>query len=315
MTAHFPLAFTYLKKHEKELRDREKGKMDIDGLWWGYNYPKNLDKQDQPKLVVAQTVPNLRIAYDDKGEFYCNNVRVNGILPNTPEDGWYLLGVLNASPADFIFRRIAKPKEGGWFEANKQFIAPLSIPGAVDADKAEVARQARELQRLHTLRRDLIASFDKRLGSDQGVIDRRKPTWICADAGKWSEKVAAWDALLRPGVQIVVENTIDELRLKIDSVSALELFDEPETPFIAAQWRQALRDVQVTESFNGKKLAELLLKLRKSDHAELKNRLVEINSEIERTDTAIAQAETSMNNIVYRLYDLSEEEKRMVEAG
>jgi hypothetical protein len=109
--------------------------------------------------------------------------------------------------------------------------------------------------------------------------------------------------------------TKDELRLKIDGALALELFDEPETPFIAAQWREALRDVQVTESFKAKKLVELLLRLRKSDHAELKNRLVETDGEIERTEAAITQAETSMNNIVYRLYGLSGEEKRMVDAG
>jgi hypothetical protein len=107
----------------------------------------------------------------------------------------------------------------------------------------------------------------------------------------------------------------DELRLKIDGALALELFDEPETPFIAAQWREALRDVQVTESFKAKKLVELLLRLRKSDHAELKNRLVGTDGEIERTEAAITQAETSMNNIVYRLYGLSGEEKRMVDAG
>jgi hypothetical protein len=109
--------------------------------------------------------------------------------------------------------------------------------------------------------------------------------------------------------------TKDELRLKIDGALALELFDEPETPFIAAQWREALRDVQVTESFKAKKLVELLLRLRKSDHAEMKNRLVETDGEIERTEAAITQAETSMNNIVYRLYGLSGEEKRMVDAG
>ena len=314
MSANFPLAFTYLKQHEIELRTRESGKFD-DELWYRFGRNQNIGIQDQPKLVVAQTVPNLRVAYDEKGEFYCNNVRVNGILPNTPEYGWYLLGILNAIPADFIFRRIAKPKDGGWFEANKQFIAPLPIPEASGEDKAEVTRQARELQRLHTLRRDLIAKFGSRIGGDQTVIDRRKPTWLCADAGKFAEKIAAWDTLLRPGVKLAVENRADELRLKIDGVLALELFDEPETPFIAAQWRQALRGVQVTEGFKARKLAELLLKLRKSDHADLKNRLVETDGEIERTEAAIAQAETSMNSIVYRLYGLSEEDKRMVEAG
>ncbi|OPY17370.1 MAG: Type IIS restriction enzyme Eco57I [Syntrophus sp. PtaB.Bin075] len=315
LSNRFPLALAYLKQHEQALRNRERGRMNIDDGWWAYNYPKNLDKQEHTKLLVAQTVPNLRVSYDSEGTFYCNNVRVNGILPNTPEGGWFLLGILNARPADFIFRRIAKPKEGGWFEANKQFIAPLPIPEASDEDRAEVARQARELQRLHTLRRDLIAGFGKRVNGDQTVVDRRRSTWLCADADRWKEKLAAWDALLRPGVELAVENTDDELLLKIGGETVLELFDVPETPFIAAQWRQALRDVSVTAGFNAGKLSYLLLKLRKSDSPELKKRLIDIDDEIKRTEAAIIQTEKVMNSTVYRLYDMTREEIRMVEAG
>ena len=56
---------------------------------------------------------------------YLNNVRVNGILTSGATDQMYLLGVLNGPVGDFVFRRIGKPKQGGWYEANKQFIAPL----------------------------------------------------------------------------------------------------------------------------------------------------------------------------------------------
>ena len=69
----------------------------------------------------------MRVCADMIGDKYLNNVRVNGIF--TPiEDGLsYLLGVLNGAVADFVFRRIGKPKQGGWYEANKQFIAPLPL--------------------------------------------------------------------------------------------------------------------------------------------------------------------------------------------
>ena len=310
-----PNALIYLKGHEQELRNREKGKMNIDGGWWAYNYPKNLDKQDFPKLMVAQLVPNLRVTFDDKGAFYCNNVRVNGILPNSVDDGWFLLGILNARPADFIFRRIAKPKDGGWFEANKQFIAPLPIPEATDVDKAEVTRQSKALQRLHTLRRDLIAKFTKRQSSDQTEVDKRKEVWLCADAAVRAEKYATWDVLLRSGAQFIVEHTDDELRLKIDGITALELFDVPETPFVAAQWRQALRNVNVTESFSAKKLVNLLLNLRKSSQSEIKDRLIQLDAEIQQIETTIESAETAMNDLVCRLYGLSDEDRKIIEAG
>lgn len=123
-----PKAWEYLKRNEPDLRRRE-AKMDHDG-WYGFVYPKNLDKQELPKIGVPQTVDRLQAFIDPKGKLYFNNVRVNGILPR--EDGafslWYLLALLNSAALDYCFRLTAKPKDREYFEANKQFIAPLPIP-------------------------------------------------------------------------------------------------------------------------------------------------------------------------------------------
>ena len=128
MAAVFPQAWRYLTSWEIKLRQRESGKMDHDDQWWAYNYPKNLDKQEIEKLIVAQTVPSLRMCNDSTSQLYLNNVRVNGIVPARDVSAWFLLGVLNGKVCDYVFRRTAKPKDGGWFEANRQFIAPLPIP-------------------------------------------------------------------------------------------------------------------------------------------------------------------------------------------
>ena len=79
--------------------------MDRDHDWWGYVYPKNLDKHSRQKLIVAQTVPQMRVCADFDGSKYLNNVRVNGILNAAGCDMAFLLGVLNGAVADFVFRR------------------------------------------------------------------------------------------------------------------------------------------------------------------------------------------------------------------
>jgi len=61
------------------------------------------------------------------------------------------------------------------------------------------------------------------------------------------------DALLQPGVTLTIENTGDELALRINDREILRLYDRPETPFIAAQWRHTLRDANVTEAYDGKR--------------------------------------------------------------
>ena len=345
MAAKFPHAWKYLKAHETALRKREKGKMDQDNKWWAYNYPKNLDKQELPKLCVAQTVPNLRLFYDHSGNYYFNNVRVNGILPYSIPDGWFLLGVMDAPVADFVFKRIAKPKEGGYYEANKQFIAPLPIPRATEEEKSEVAELAKRLQQLHTQRRDLVLKCNKRLNSTQTQPDKRSDTWLWADVGTvaswkkspeapkglkgaeltaWAKDMAAarrqvyyeeWDARLHPSVSITVKNSDDELQLKIGDVVVLELFDEPDTFFIAAQWRLVTRDLNITEKFKAKKLVSKLLALLKTDHPALKERIITLDAEITDLDKRIAVAEREMNDMVYSLYGLTDEEISVVESG
>jgi hypothetical protein len=66
------------------------------------------------------------------------------------------------------------------YEANKQFIAPLPIPDASPEQRMEVGTRARELQELHTLRRDTIAKLDQRLHSAQTapVSPAPKEVWL-----------------------------------------------------------------------------------------------------------------------------------------
>ncbi|MBE0418020.1 MAG: Eco57I restriction-modification methylase domain-containing protein, partial [Coriobacteriia bacterium] len=113
MRTRFPKARAYLKKYEAELRDRERGAFD-DEAWYRFGRHQNIDKQELPKLGVAQTVPGMRVFADPKGEFYFNNVRVNGIIPAEEGDLFFLLGVLNSRVTDFVFQRTAKPKGGGY---------------------------------------------------------------------------------------------------------------------------------------------------------------------------------------------------------
>ena len=342
MLKKFPRAWAYLKTHEPALRARESGKFD-DEKWYRFGRSQNIDKQELPKVCVAQTVPHLRMFYDEAGDFFINNVRVNGILPPRREDGWFLLGILNASVADFVFQRIAKPKGGGYYEANKQFIEPLPIPNASEDEKDDVEELAKTLQELHTDRRDLVNQFQRRLNSAQMSDDKRKKTWLWADIGTTTEwkksdeapddlsgrELTSWakemvadrlsahyeelDARLHPGAVISVENTEHVVQLKIDDREVLKVFDEPDTALVAAQWRHIVRDINFTEQFTAKKLVRELLKLRKTDHEGLRDRLVALDAEIEELDAKIADAEDEMNAYVCNLYDLTEEEIQLVE--
>ena len=173
MAAHFPKAWAYLRSFQSELQAREVSAFN-DAQWYRFGRNQNLDKQERPKLLVAQTVPSMRVSIDSGGEFYANNVRVNGILP--AEDAWFVAGVLNAPATDLLFKWTGKPKDNDYYEANRQFIAPLPIPHASEADRAAVSQVAEALQRAYTERARLRLGLQQRLGT---LARSKKPSGCC----------------------------------------------------------------------------------------------------------------------------------------
>jgi hypothetical protein len=284
----YPHAWAYLRAHERVLRARERGKMDRDDRWWGYNYPKNLAKQGRAKLVVAQTVPALRVAYDERGEFCLDNVRVNGVFTADSDDAWFLLGVLNGPIADRLFRATAKPKAGGYYEANRQFIAPLPIPPADSASKREVGARARALQQLHTRRGAGIVELDR----------------LLAGCGR-GRALELGGVELGPGAVVEV-CAGPSLRVAGEVVAVAELGPGESAIATLACWRQAVR------SRAGRRLVRALRALPgpgvgpgvggcEAEIGEADAALVEL-------EATIATAEGEIAALLERLYGLGEGE-------
>jgi hypothetical protein len=296
-------------------------------------------------LLVAGTAPELRVSADFNGAVVQDDRRVFAISVTDQTHLGFLFALLNSPVCGYVFKRIARPKSGGFFDIEKQFIAPLPIPDATPEERLDVGNRARELQDLHTRRRDTIAKLDQRLTCTQTspVSPAPKEDWLWSGIGSlasWKQspeapvglpnrELTAWakqrhaeaiqqrhdalDTLLQPGATLAVTNTGDELALHIGGREALRLYDRPDTPFIATQWRHALRDLNVTESFDAKRLLKLLLTLRTTTEPTLRDRILALDSEITTLDQTIATKEAELNGIIYQLYGLTTLEIGMVE--
>ena len=341
MEQQFPLAWGYLRSHERDLRARESNKMDDDENWWGYNYPKNLGKQDCNKLIVAQTVPGMRVCMDTVGDKYLNNVRVNGILAGPQTSLNFLLGTLNGQIADWVFRRIAKPKDNQYFEANKQFIEPLPIPRLPVGERTEIGDAALALQNLHTRRRNTLTSLAHRLAntpSRSRRLDFIFPAILSADqrtedAPRNAENTRAWaknqyeldieaefirlEESLNPDVDLQAEYSEGELRLLADQVPLIEgiFLDDDEGPFVAAQWNAAVADYSLPSRTPGKTLVGKLRKLIVTENAALRRQVVDLSSEAASLKRQIDIAEAAMEESLAAAYGLTDEERRLVAQG
>jgi hypothetical protein len=349
LLANYPKAWKYLQSRESELRAREYGKMDRDDRWWGYNYPKNLEKMSWPKLGIAQTVQRMEVFFDHRGECYFNNVRVGGISVPQKQDMWFLLGILNADVVNFVFKRISKAKDNDYYEANKQFISPLPIPNPENSDKQLVAEKAEKLQGQYTSHRDELQKLTNRMRASQLSDDTKNPQWIWSDLSvdwkvlkttedarstglkgasltKWakeeyesqiSNKLENLAVRLNPKLKLSIINNDGELGIFADGALAFDniYVDEGEAEFIVAQWKYIIRTTNITPSLTAKKLLEQLLKLQKTDNESLKKQIITITEKLDQIEADIAKGEEEMNSLIYHLYNLSDAEIKQVKYG
>ena len=303
-----PKTHQLLKKHEALLRNRENPKMDRDDKWWGYVYPKNQVEQAKPKIMIASTATEIRAFVDATGEFAPDDRRVYSVVPTNSEDIYYLLGLLNSPLHTFLLKKWARPKANGFYDIETQFLAPLPIPPATPEQKQHVGELAKRLQELHTERRDKLLLIDQRLSSDQTAEDKDFKKALKPD-------MAAIDMRLHPGAVLSVEHSTGEIRFLVGGVPVIKdiFVNESAIDFLVAQWRHIARTTSVTEKFTGKKLFGALEKVRKTDNAALKSQVVRLDQEIRSLDQEIETAEAAMNDLVYKLYELTAEEIVMVE--
>lgn len=343
LSSDYPHAYRQLKGHKTALTSREGGRFDSE-QWYCFSRPQNLERMRIPKLLVAGTAPELRVACDVNGDLAFLGGRVYGIEPANADDLYFLFGLLNSKLLNFIFASSARPKAGGFFDIESQFLAPLPIPAVSDETRAAVGNRAMVLQELHTARRDKMALLQRRIDCDQCVDDNRTEDWLWADVrthAAWKAEApdllstrekTAWakdqletrlaahldriDAVLAAGTELSAEHNAGEVRFLAAGVPLATVYvDKAESPFLSAQWRQVARGTNVTEKFRAKTLVKALLSLRKTGNAALRDQAATIDAEILALDAEITQAEAEMNALVYRLYVLTEDEIKLVEAG
>ena len=327
MAGRFPQAWAYLREHEAALRAREDGAFD-DDQWFRFGRSQNIGIQDQAKLIIATTVTRPEVCYDEVGEMFTNNVRVNGIIAADPTDNWFLLGVLNGRMCDWVLRRIAKPKANDYYEANRQFIEPLPVPDASPEERAAVGDMARRLQALHTERRDAAAALARRVG---GTARRARP-WPFLfptialpkdrdepdpDAGFGEEldaELLRLDEALGPDAALRAIFEDGEARVEADGVPILQgvFLSNEEGPLVAAQWNAFLATFSTTRTNPGRRIAEGLRRLFTNPSEAVARQVVDLQSCLDDLDARIAAAEAEMEERLADLYALTLAERRLI---
>ena len=340
LASDFPKAWAYLRTFESELRKRDSGKNDSDEKWFGYVYPKSLDKNGMPKLLVPRLVASLVCFVDDGGRYYCDNVDVGGVVPSRVDDLWFLSGILNAPVTNTIFGWLSKPFRGDYKSANKQFIAPLPIPRADQKGRLALSALAMRMQQRSTERVDQRARLEERLAATSrpglplerllpGVrtiteIDAVRPRSVRpTEAKAWADDqrsadeeaaLARIDGMIRLDSAFAVDLADGKLTFRIDEQEAARLFVSPaEAPLVEAQWRCVAIDFQPGGKADAKRLIDRLRKVATTADPAIADQIIDIGQQLATLSTVIADDEAQLHELTCHLFNLSDAERRLVE--
>jgi hypothetical protein len=348
----YPCAWNYLRGHEKELRERESGKFD-DNCWYRMGRTQNLDKQERPKLVVPRLVARMQAFADENGEYYCDNVDVGGVLPANPDNAWFLLGVMNSRVINFLFSWSSKPFRGDYLSANKQFIAPLPVPRADDVDRATLGTLARAMQSDITARVVVRADLAARLARVEVV--KQPLEWLLpdvrsvraievalttvksglrilaktreekrnlkqrVDAARRTDVDAAYAAL---SLRIAATTELDatqvrgSVRFLADGAVVAEAFvSDDDAALILAQWQSVALTFDAGVRNAAKKLIEALRRVALAPEKVLRDQIIALAEKLEDLTQKVRKQERDLHEITCALFDLSLEERLMVELG
>ena len=125
----FPYAYLYLKECEKILRDREKGRFNIDGEWFQFGRKQGINSAEKEKLVAPEISLGGNFSYDQKGEFY-STTKVYGYIKksNVKESYLFWLGLFNSQLFWYFIQQTGYVLRGGYFTFKTNYILPFPIP-------------------------------------------------------------------------------------------------------------------------------------------------------------------------------------------
>ncbi len=180
----FPRAWNYLLENKNILESREKGKIAKNHGWYAFGRLQNIDKQHLRKLMVPRLVTDLKVAYDPNGAFCLDNVDVNGISLKESHSYRYILGILNSSVLNYVFKQNSVEFASGYYSANKQFIKdlPIKLP-STDEEKAlaeeieDTVEEIIDLLRKHYQVKALWEEWSGKLGNKKLTLRKLIETW------------------------------------------------------------------------------------------------------------------------------------------
>jgi type I restriction-modification system DNA methylase subunit len=170
----YPAVLDYLKRFKSKLNQRAEAAAGRHP-WYALTRfaSEYVEKFSQSKIIYPVIGKMPRFVMDTNG--YFGNDKMFFI----PSDDYYLLGVLNSSPAFEYLKTICSvlgdEMKGGRLEFRDIYVEKLPIPEVPQKERDAVANLAKQAQSLHTQRRARVETFLREIGLEPAQSNSRNP--------------------------------------------------------------------------------------------------------------------------------------------
>lgn len=216
------------------------------------------------------------------------------------------------------------------------------MPKAGRRDRAALSALARGMQERSTLRVTLREDLHERLAATSSlnlplerflpdvravaiIEDSASPKLpkaerkLWADAQRRSDEEAAlarMDGLINAASEADVQLNRGKLSLRIDEQEVARLFvSEAEAPLVEGQWRAVALDFAPTGKGDARRLVDRLRHVATAADPATTDQIVAIGGKLAELDSVLRDDEAQLHELTCHLFNLTDEERRLVETG
>jgi len=293
-----PLTWDYFDAHREQLEGRESGRMRGREDWYAFIYPKSHERFEKPKIVGAHISTKARFMLDSEGMWYFKTaygIELDGPYRDLTEE---MACQLNSKALDFYFKHITTVKMGGFYEYRSQYVEKLPCKTEDSAGVFETMREKAG---------EIVDSIDL-----DSKTDRFPEAYLGDYNGELDYVTHEWQTRRYPvnaEVQGDVDGNFTVQAGRSDTINDAAMYSDDRE----ARKRRAEYVHAAVDGRNVKSGEEMTIPIPRSDDGvvELLNRLEDDREEVQQTN--IEDLEAEIDDAVYDLFDLTEDERGVIE--
>jgi hypothetical protein len=288
---NLPKTWEYFLSHKDGLESREGGRKRGEEDWYGYIYPKNLGKFENPKIIQAHISTDATFMIDEAGTWYFTTAYGVLLEPNYREITEEVACQLNSKALDFYFKHITTVKAGGYYEYRSQYVEKLPCVVSENPSFPAMRENAESIVDSIDLESKTERFPEAYLGDFEGELD-----YIDYE---WQTRRYPVDA----HIQAQADGMFAVEAGRSDSITDPRMNSQDRAKYVHAAVDG--RNVKSGEDMS------IPIPRRDEDVRALLDALEEDRATVENTD--IGELEAEIDQAVYEMFELTEGEREVIE--